>query len=84
MEKEEAIKIAQEHITDFTRKNPIENIVFNFGEPSEMEDSWYFDYTYEQVIKTDEPIGFGGPPGFCIGKANGTITVQSWQAYNEL
>lgn len=85
MNKDEAIKIAQKHIENLNANNPYKDVmVRTLSEPVKIDLGFYFDYTFDLINPDpDNPIGFGGAPGFVVNDDEKIIDLN-WGEYHKL
>lgn len=80
MNKEQAIAMAKEHLAEFEKENQIPNVRWVVRDAREVPDGWYFDYSFEQIGDSNEPVFLAGAPGFIVLKSSGEIQVVSWDS----
>lgn len=84
MTEEEAKNIAKEHIRKMNANNPhAETMSWLTSRPRKTSSGFYFDYIFK-LANPDNPMGFGGAPGYFIDLRTGEIKDLSWEELDNL
>ncbi|MCA8830413.1 hypothetical protein [Hymenobacter pini] len=87
MNQQDATAVAQDYITLQNQDTPFHpEYEYEVAAPDEYFDCWYFDYRIVSRlgVPENEQELFAGAPGFTVSKANGSITVISWDVQRKL
>ncbi len=78
------LAIAKEHIENLNMNNSYsDKMSWIVTKPIITSKGYYFNYKFE-LMNPDEPLAFGGSPGFIISQETGELKNINWQEFNDL